>query len=478
MKIKVIELTTNFEDMTLHAVDAIEHAGVVVLQSEQVECAKEIAERNSNIITFDDLFEEAEDFDALYVAGAQRIVKEGLDKTLVFCVLGDTGTNGFVNELQVRGIEIEYISCGGQTAAALTMARQEMEIGEYQVIDARSLKDLVFDTSKAMVITGIDNWYAAEGVKYALCEYYAEDTMGILYASGKAEQIKLYELDRDVLLGTGGIYILQKEPPYQKERYGLYDLMRIVRVLRGENGCPWDKEQTHESLRQYILEEAYEAVDAIDAEDVCALYDELGDAFLQIALHAQIGKECGEFDIDDVATAVCKKMIHRHPHVFAETAVDTTQEVITNWEAIKREEKKNESFVSVLRDIPRCMGAMMRAYKLQKKASAIGFDWKEPEKAFLKVEEELEEWKVELLAGKREAAEEEAGDLLFSIINVLRLQKTNPELCLNMTCEKFIERMGHMEKNSEKELSELTLLELDQLWEKAKGEKVDRIGKK
>ncbi|MEG2881862.1 MAG: MazG nucleotide pyrophosphohydrolase domain-containing protein, partial [Christensenella sp.] len=152
-------------------------------------------------------------------------------------------------------------------------------------------------------------------------------------------------------------------------------------------------------------------------------------------------------------------------------------QVVTNWEAIKRQEKKNEDFVSVLMDVPRCMGAMMRAYKLQKKASAIGFDWQDAEQAFLKVEEEKEEWKRALAEGTNADMEGEAGDLIFSVINVLRLKKTNPELCLNRTCEKFIARMEYMEKNAEKELHGLNAAELDELWERAKQEKACKIGK-
>lgn len=477
MGIQIVELTAEFDMMTLRAAEALKMADMVILQSGQAESAEKIKEWNWNTETLDDLFETAEDFDALYALGAERIIKEAEGKQVVFCVIGDAGTNGFVRALAQRGAAPEYLSGGGEVAAALTAARAFFPVGEYEALDARSLADAVFDTQKALVITGIDNNHTAEGVKYALGEYYAEETEGVLYAGGSARRVKLYDLDRDIALGSGGIFILQGVDLYHKERYGLYDLVRIMEALRGENGCPWDREQTHESLRQYILEEAYEAVDAIDADDMCALYDELGDVFLQVVFHAQVARECGEFDIDDVASAVCAKMIHRHPHIFGDVKADTAKEVVTNWEAIKRKEKKNENFVSVLRDVPRSMGAMMRAYKLQKKAAAIGFDWEDPMQAFLKVEEEIAEWKAELQAGRHAEMEGEAGDLLFAIVNVLRLHKTNPELCLNKTCEKFIERMEFMEKNANGELSGLTLAEMDELWNRAKREKVDKTGK-
>ncbi|MEG1990707.1 MAG: nucleoside triphosphate pyrophosphohydrolase [Christensenella sp.] len=477
MQIKIIELTAEADMLSMRAVRAIKSADRVVLQSEQAECAGELAELNKNIVTLDDLFESAEDFDALYISGAARISDMANKENAVFCILGDAGTNGFVRELQRSGASIEYVSCGAGVSAAVTAARAFMCIGEYAVTDARELAGAGLDTSNAIVITNVDNAITAEYVKCALCEYYAEETVGLLYAGGVSKQVKLYDFDKEPALGTGGIFVLEGVPIGEKQRYGLYDLVRIMAVLRGEGGCPWDREQTHESLRQYVIEEAYEAADAVDAEDMNALYDELGDVFLQVVFHAQIGQECKEFDIDDVASAVCEKMIRRHPHIFGDVKADTPEQVVTNWEAIKRQEKKNEDFVSVLMDVPRCMGAMMRAYKLQKKASAIGFDWQDAEQAFLKVEEEKEEWKRALAEGTNADMEGEAGDLIFSVINVLRLKKTNPELCLNRTCEKFIARMEYMEKNAEKELHGLNAAELDELWERAKQEKACKIGK-
>lgn len=478
MSIQIVELTAEFDLMTLRAEQTLKQADIVFLQSDRAEGAAEIMKLNESIATLDDLFATAEDFDILYKEGALRAAQEAEGKRVAFCILGDAGTNGFVRALEESGVQLEFVSGGGNVAAALTAARRFFVVNEYEVLDARRLGETFFDTQRALVVTGIDNANTAEGVKCALGDYFAEDVEGVLYAAGRVRRVKLYDMDRDVVLGTGGILILPGQGLCEKERYTPRDLVRIMATLRGENGCPWDKEQTHQTLRQYLLEEAYEAVDAIDADDIFALYDELGDVFLQVVFHAQIARECGEFDIDDVASAVCAKMIRRHPHIFGDGKANTAKEVVANWEAIKREEKQNETFVSVLRDVPRSLGAMMRAYKLQKKASAIGFDWNDPMQAFLKVEEELAEWKAELETGAHADMEEEAGDLLFAIINVLRLKKTNPELCLNKTCEKFIERLEFMEKNAKRELGELPLSQLDELWNRAKREKVDKTGKK
>ena len=475
--IKVVGCTPEFDLLPLRAVQAIKEADTVVLQSGRTACAEGIRRENERIVALDDLYEQAEDFEALFSAGAQRVLEAEKGGSVVFCAVGDPFGNGILSELEKGGASLTYVAGGYGEAAAISAAAQRMDISGYTVLCAREIDALGIDTGKTIVLTGVENLLVAEGVKCALSDYYREDTQVLFYADGKASWLDFYDIDRITQWKEGGILVLPPQQLVGKERYGLYDLVRIMKILRGENGCPWDAEQTHKSLRQYILEEAYETVDAVDAGDMFALYDELGDVFLQVVFQSEVARQCGEFDIDDVATSVCAKMIGRHPHIFGNATADTANEVFLNWEAIKRKEKKNEDFVSVLRDVPRSMGAMMRAYKLQKKAAAVGFDWSGAKEALPKVEEELAEWKVELHGGTKDAMEDEAGDLLFAIINVLRLMKTNPELCLNKTCEKFIERLAFMEEHAEKELSELTLPELDCLWERAKHEKADKIGK-
>ncbi|MEA5004141.1 MAG: nucleoside triphosphate pyrophosphohydrolase [Christensenella sp.] len=466
--IQVIGCTPEFDLLPLRAVRAVREADTVVLQSAKAACAQGILEENKNALTLDDLYEQAEDFDALFQKGVQRICEAQKSGTVAFCVVGDLFDNGFVRELVAVGADIEYVAGGYAESAALSAAAGQMDIGGYAVMGARELDALGVDTSKTVVLKGVENALVAEHVKCVLSDYYTEDAQALLYANGKPKWIKFYDIDRIDAWGEGGLIVLPPQPLRGKERYGLYDLVRIMQVLRGENGCPWDAEQTHKSLRQYILEEAYETVDAVDADDMFALYDELGDVFLQVVFQSEVGRQCGEFDIDDVATSVCAKMINRHPHIFGDATADTANEVFLNWEAIKRQEKQNKDFVSVLRDVPRSMGAMMRAYKLQKKAAGIGFDWKDAKGAMEKVREELLEWEAEVDAGDTDRMEAEAGDLLFSIINVLRLLKTNPEVALNRTCEKFIARMEDMEKTACTGLYDLSTDELNNLWDEAK----------
>ena len=204
MDLQIVELVPEADMLPLRAARAIREADTVILQSERAECAGQIREWNQSIVTLDDLFETAEDFDALYTAGAQRIAQAAGGKA-VFCLLGDAGTNGFIQELLRLEIEPDYISCGSAAAAALTAAHGIFSFDEYSVFSARDLEGAIFDTTGALVITGVDNAYSAEGVKCALAEYYAEDTEGLLYAGGSSAPVNLYDLDRNVELGTGGI---------------------------------------------------------------------------------------------------------------------------------------------------------------------------------------------------------------------------------------------------------------------------------
>lgn len=257
----------------------------------------------------------------------------------------------------------------------------------------------------------------------------------------------------------------------EKNRYTYVDLLEIMQRLRAPGGCPWDAEQTHETLRPYLIEESYEVADAVDSGDVHALYDELGDVLLQVVFHAQIGREEGSFDMNDVTTAVCAKMIRRHPHVFGEVQVQGSDEVLQNWDRIKQTEKNEKTYTSAMEDIPRHMSALLRAAKIQKKAANLGFEWPEPSGALEKVREETEEFEDEL-EQNGPGLEAEGGDLLFAVVNTLRMLQIDPETALSATCRKFIDRFRYIEEHAQRDLRELSLAEMDALWDEAKKEEI------
>jgi tetrapyrrole methylase family protein/MazG family protein len=255
-------------------------------------------------------------------------------------------------------------------------------------------------------------------------------------------------------------------------------LVEVMAQLRSDQGCPWDREQTHQTLKQFLLEESYEVLEAIDAGDDAELCKELGDVLLQVVFHAQIANEEGRFNVDDVCRAVVDKLIHRHPHVFGDVEVDGADEVVTNWERIKRAERSGaDTTASVLDGVPKLLPALLRAQRVQEKASRVGFDWAQISGPLEKVSEEFEElrreWDPPAKSTKTQARRaEELGDLLFALVNVARFQKFSPEDVLRQAVEKFERRFRAMEESLKargRMLEECDLEEMDQTWEQVKG---------
>ena len=248
----------------------------------------------------------------------------------------------------------------------------------------------------------------------------------------------------------------------------LEDLIETVRILRSENGCSWDREQTHYSLRANMLEEAYEAVDAIDDNDMKHLREELGDVLLQVLLHSQIAKEEGSFELEDVAKELNEKLIRRHPHVFGNVEVNSVDEIITNWDNIKKQEKTHRT--SVMDGVSRSQAALMSAQKISKKAVKVGFEWPDEKTLYECVFSEIQEFQE--ACAKKDSAnmEEELGDMLFAVVNLARWNKIDAEQALLKANKKFIARFKKMEELATKPMEEYSFEEYDALWKQAKGQ--------
>lgn len=247
----------------------------------------------------------------------------------------------------------------------------------------------------------------------------------------------------------------------------LYQLVEVTDRLLGPGGCPWDRAQTHESLKKYLLEEAYEVLDAIDSGSDDKLKEELGDLLLQPVLHAQMKKVAGKFDIDQVANEIVLKLVRRHPHVFADVVAEDTDEVLKNWDRIKREEK-GEKPSSILQGVPTGMASLLRAHEISKRAARSGFEWPDIEAVFDKLHEEEAELREALASGDQEHIEAEIGDLLFTAVNVARWAKVEPEEALRKMLNRFSQRFMAMESAAGRPLTELTAEEWDELWAAAK----------
>jgi len=253
-------------------------------------------------------------------------------------------------------------------------------------------------------------------------------------------------------------------------------LVQLMARLRAPNGCPWDRKQTHESLKPYLIEEAYEVLEAIDSADTNDLREELGDLLLQVLFHAQIGQEEGHLTIDEVMDRLADKLVRRHPHVFGDSQTGQSpknaDEVYAKWEEIKRDERERSGTpVSALDGVPKTLPALLRAYQIQARASRVGFDWPQVEPVIEKVEEELRELREAMSGGVPAEKEAELGDVLFAMVNLARFIKLNPEEALRKAANRFIDRFRYIEEQAEREgrsLKDMTLREMDALWEEAK----------
>lgn len=256
-----------------------------------------------------------------------------------------------------------------------------------------------------------------------------------------------------------------------KNSYTVQDLVEIMRLLRAPGGCPWDAEQTHESIKKNLIEETYEVIEAINKKDSVLLCEELGDLLMQVVFHAQMEKEAGVFDFDAVADGVCKKLVERHPHVFGEVSVSGVDDVLTNWDDIKRKTKGQKNTTESMLSVPRELPALMRATKLQKKAADVGFDWNDVSGALDKLEEEIKELRQAVENNDSANMTEELGDVLFSAVNVSRFIKADAEEALTSASDKFLSRFTVVEKLAAErgmDIRSSTLEELDKLWDEAK----------
>ena len=252
----------------------------------------------------------------------------------------------------------------------------------------------------------------------------------------------------------------------KKERYNVNDLIKIMEMLRSENGCPWDREQTHESIRMNFLEEAYEACDAIDNKNDENLKEELGDVLMQVVFHSRIAEEAGKYNFDDVANDVCQKLVFRHPHVFGDVDVNSSSEVLDVWDKMKLQEKKSTSYTSEMDRVPKALPALMYSEKIQKRARKAGFDWPDVTGALEKVVEETKE--VEQAIRDNNKIEEEIGDLLFAVVNVARFCKVDCEQALYNASQKFTRRFSYVEEKAGENLKNMSLEEMDKLWDEYK----------
>lgn len=492
-KIIVIGLGPGDPDLlTIGAVKALKKGYKIYLRTEKHPTVSFFHENNIEFESYDFMYEKGEDFDVIYENIAKDLVKKSEEHgIIIYCVPGHPlvaeKTVSLLTKYRDKGeVELQVYSGVSFIDSVINTVGKDL-ISGMKVVDGLNLDIQSVDINVDNIITQVYNRIIASEVKLKLMEVYDDEyEIYIIRAAGvpgeeRILKIPLYELDRIEWIDYLTSIYIPKIDDENRLKYDLNNLINIMEKLRSKDGCPWDVKQTHQSLREYVLEEAYEVVDAIDRDDMDSLAEELGDLLLQVVFHSQIGKEEGYFTIWDVISGICNKLINRHPHVFGELTYRDSEEVITNWNKIKDKEKNIESYSQRLESIAKGLPALIKSFKLQQKVADIGFDWSDVNGALDKVKEELQEVLIELKEDNKNRLEEEIGDLLFAVVNVSRYLKVNPEVALNKTINKFIERFKQMENISKelgKDLQLMTLEEMDELWERTKIHKNKKIDKK
>jgi tetrapyrrole methylase family protein/MazG family protein len=481
-KIEIVGLGAgDLEQLPLGVYKKITKAQHLYLRTKEHPAVDELVKEGLQFTSFDSVYEKHEQFEDVYLEITSILLEKAESEELIYAVPGHPlVAEQTVQLLLEKGLDagIEIIIGGGQSFVdALFQSLKIDPIDGFQLLDGTALNADDLKQSQHIFISQVYDQFVASEVKLTLMEKYPDEYMvTIVTAAGSKQEeimtVPLYELDHRVKVNNlTSVYI----PPVKDENIlfkNFSKLREIISVLRGPNGCPWDKEQTHESLKRYLIEETYEVIEAIDQGDIEHLIEELGDVLLQVMLHAQIGEDEGYFSIADVIEGISEKMVRRHPHVFGSVEVENTEEVLQNWEEIKKQEK-GEADSSLLAGVSYSLPNLMRAFELQKKAAKVGFDWQEISPALEKVKEELLEFEAELggMDGQSELAKKEFGDLLFAFVNVARFLKIHPEEALFETNEKFVRRFQFIEKRvaeSGRKFTDFSLDELDQFWDEAK----------
>ncbi|EEM13185.1 hypothetical protein bmyco0003_520 [Bacillus pseudomycoides] len=467
------------DQLTMGVYRKIKEADHMYVRTKEHPVIEELEKEGVKYTAFDDVYESHDTFEIVYETIANTLIEQAQGADIIYAVPGHPLVAERTVQLLLQKGETKQIEVrieGGQSFLDPMFASLKIDpIEGFQLIDATSFERGQLELRQHLIFCQVYDAFVASEVKLTLMEMLPDEyEVYIVTAAGTSfEQVKkvpLYMLDHETELNNlTSVYV----PPVT-ERASLYqqfDVLReIIAELRGPNGCPWDKKQTHQSLKKYLIEEAYEVLEAIDEEDDDHLIEELGDVLLQVMLHAQIGEDEGWFSVDDIIRTLSEKMVRRHPHVFGDIDVESAEEVVLNWEEIKKQEKGHVR-ESALTGIPKSLPQLMRAYEIQKKAGKVGFDWDDVQPMMDKAFEELKEFEQEVAKMDKEKMLGEFGDLLFAFVNIARYYKLDPEEALRTTNEKFMRRFIYMEAKvaeMNKEMQELTLEQMDALWEEAK----------
>ena len=441
----------------------------------------ELQEEGIVFESFDAVYEKHGTFQPVYEEITEKLIEATQQNAVMYAVPGHPlvaeQTVQLLIEAEKEG-KIHLKIEGGQSFLDPIFGALKIDpIEGFQMLDGTGFSIHDVNMRNHLLIAQVYDAFSASEVKLSLMEKYRDDyPVTIVTAAGSSLEslttVPLYELDQSMEINNLTTIYVQ---PVENDLDALRDwttFRRIIATLRGPNGCPWDQKQTHESLKKYLLEETHEFLAAIDAEDDFGMVEELGDVLLQVFLHAQIGEDNGYFNLEEVLASVSEKMIRRHPHVFGDVAVQDAEEVVANWDEIKRQEKgEGEQTDSLLKGEYRATSSLQTSFNYQKKCASVGFDWPNEDGAWEKFLEEWNEFKEEVTKGSATTRLDEFGDVLFSLVNIARFYKISPDEAMIHANEKFARRFNFVEqkvKESGLSFSDFTLEQLDAFWNEAK----------
>lgn len=504
-QITVAGLGTGDESqLTLGIWRKLQNASSVYLRTKDHPMVSILDENNIAYQTFDALYEVHNRFEDVYENIANELIaiahkthnahnarigdENFTQEEIIYAVPGHPMVAEYTVQLLKQRCPQEGISLqilGGESFLDQAFLRFGFDpIEGFQLLDATNLNRYTLNPLLHTVIGQVYDTYTASDLKLSLMDVYPDNytvtvghSLGVL-GSEQIIKVPLYELDH--INGYGNLSLVwvpcSDSPELTNRTFGR--LHEIVQILRSPEGCPWDREQTHASLRKNLIEETYEVLETIDDDDPAAMCEELGDLMLQVLLHSQMEEESGAFTVYDVIDTLNQKLIRRHPHVFGENKAANADEALVNWNKMKAEEKRKKGIdvtnQSVLAGVPRDLPGLMKALKLQKKAAQVGFDWSESQEVLGKIEEELTELKEAIQSTAADAAghrQEELGDLLFSIVNLSRFLHVDPEEALAQTNRKFVQRFSYIEEKLRLKgvsFEQTDLSEMEQYWQEAK----------
>lgn len=473
--------------LTLGVWSVLQEAEEIWLRTVDHPVVNWLSEQGLKMQSFDQYYEQHREFNDVYVAIVDALMAQAKQgKELVYAVPGHPMVAEYTVVLlreRCAAEDVRLAIIGGESFLDQTFLRLGIDpVNGFQLLDAASMKDDLLQPKVHTIITQVYDVHTASDAKLTLMTLYPDDFVVVVahrlgFEDERIISVPLYELDHVQGYGNHSLVWVPATTEDRVLNRTFAQLREIVHILRSPGGCPWDREQTHQSIRKNLIEETFEVVETIDEDDTDAMCEELGDLLLQIMLHSEMEEETGQFTVTDVIETISEKLIRRHPHVFGDVRANSTEEVLTNWQAIKNEEKRSKGIDldanSLMDGIPQALPALYKATEIQKRAAKVGFDWTEPAPVLDKVREELTEL-IEAWQGKPIGAPEiadELGDLLFATVNLSRFLKVDADAALAGTIQKFDQRFRFIEqKISEtgQKWEQISLEQMEEWWQLAK----------